>query len=103
MGKKKQHSGLENKTAPLRKVHFTLSAPEAQNVRLLGDFNGWEEQAHSLKKDKRGNWKISINLTPGRYEYRFLVDGEWRNDPNCPAVVSNTFGSENCLLTLEDE
>jgi 1,4-alpha-glucan branching enzyme len=103
MGKRRKNNDLENKTKPLKRVRFTLSAPEAQNVFLLGDFNGWEARPHSFKKDKKGNWKISINLTPGRYEYRFLVDGEWQNDPNCAAFVHNTFGSENCLLTLEEE
>jgi 1,4-alpha-glucan branching enzyme len=103
MGRSKKNNGLEKKTTPRKKVHFTLSAPEAHNVLLLGDFNGWEEDPHSLKKDKKGNWKISINLTPGRYEYRFLVDGEWQNDPKSDAFVHNTFGSENCLLTLEED
>ena len=103
MGRNKKNDALQNNTKPLKKVHFTLSAPEAQNVFLLGDFNGWETDPHSLKKDKKGNWKISLNLTPGKYEYRFLVDGEWQNDPNCAAFVHNTFGSENCLLTLEED
>jgi 1,4-alpha-glucan branching enzyme len=103
MGKRRKNTGLENKTTSLKKVLFTLSAPEAQNVSLLGDFNGWEAHPHSLKKDKKGDWKISINLTPGKYEYRFLVDGEWQNDPTCASFVHNTFGSENCLLTLEDD
>jgi 1,4-alpha-glucan branching enzyme len=103
MGKRRENNELENTTKSLKKVHFTLSAPEAQNVFLLGDFDDWETHPHSLKKDKKGNWKISINLTPGRYEYRFLVDGEWQNDPHCDAFVHNTFGSENCLLTLEDD
>jgi 1,4-alpha-glucan branching enzyme len=103
MGRSKKNNGLEKKTTALKKVHFTLSAPEADNVFLLGDFNGWEADPHSLKKDKKGNWKVSINLTPGKYEYRFLVDGEWQDDPNCAARIHNTFGSENCLLTLEED
>jgi len=37
-------------------------------------------------------------LTPGRYEYRFLVDGQWRNDPECAECVANPFGSENCVI-----
>ena len=103
MGRSKKNREREKKTTPVKKVHFTLSAPEAHTVSLLGDFNGWQADPHALKKDKKGDWKISINLTPGRYEYRFLVDGEWQNDPNCAAFVHNTFGSENCLLTLEEE
>ena len=33
-------------------------------------------------------------------EYKFVVDGEWRNDPNNDQVVHNSFGTLNNLLTL---
>ena len=62
MGRNKKNDALQNNTKPLKKVHFTLSAPEAQNVFLLGDFNGWETDPHSLKKDKKGNWKSALTL-----------------------------------------
>jgi len=86
----------------LKRINFTLFAPKAQNVFLAGDFNGWNTYSHPLKKDFQGTWKTSINLIPGRYEYRFLVDGQWQNDPNCTNFTPNSFGSENCLLSLEE-
>ena len=86
-----------------KKVNFSTVAPDAEEVLLVGDFNGWEDNPYLLKKDKRGMWKASINLEPGRYEYRFLVDGEWRNGSNCNAFVTNPYGGENCVITLEDE
>ncbi len=83
-----------------KKVNFAIVAPEAQNVFLVGDFNGWNIESHPLKKDSKGTWKISINLIPGRYQYRFIVDGQWQEDPNCTTFIPNGYGGVNCLLML---
>jgi 1,4-alpha-glucan branching enzyme len=88
------------KNLKLMKTEFSLSAPQATNVFIAGDFNQWNLSAHPLKQDKKGVWKISLPLGPGRYEYRFLVDGKWHNDPNCPSLVENPFGTLNCLKIL---
>ncbi len=80
-----------------KRVEFTLLAPQAQSVFLAGDFNDWNTSAHPLKQDKKGTWKISLSLSPGQYQYRFIVDGEWRNDPNCSSFLENPFGVSNCL------
>lgn len=99
---KGQIKGVEgSKTKRQKRVNFRLSVPEAQNVFLAGDFNGWDTYSHPLKKDSKGAWKIGINLKPGRYEYRLLVDGEWQNDPKCTSFAPNPFGGENCVLTLK--
>ena len=99
--RKRQSKGVENEKEVLKQVSFRVSDPEAQNVSLAGNFNDWDKNSHSLEKDFDGNWKIHIDLMPGRYEYRFLVDGEWRNDPDCTSFAPNPFGSENCILKLE--
>jgi 1,4-alpha-glucan branching enzyme len=54
-----------------------------------------------MKKDKKGVWKAAVSLKPGKYEYRFLVDGNWENDPSCTGCVSNEFGSKNCVRIVE--
>ena len=101
--KKGKIKGMEESKAKRKKsVNFRLSAPEAQNVFLVGDFNNWDVNSHPLKASK-GTWKTSIKLMPGRYEYRFLVDGDWQNDPNCTTFIPNPYGSENCVLTLEEK
>ena len=82
------------------KVTFLYEAPAAQTVLLAGDFTGWQQAPVSLKKDKTGIWKKSISLPPGRYEYRLLVDGEWRDDPQCSARHPNQFGGENCVCVV---
>jgi len=84
-----------------RKVLFEFLAPEARAVHLAGDFNQWDANAHPMKKDKNGKWATTLSLKPGRYEYRFVVDGKWENDPACSNCVPNEFGSCNCVKVAE--
>lgn len=85
----------------LKPTEFSLSAPQAQSVCIAGNFNRWDPSSHPMKMDKKGVWKISLPLAPGQYEYRFFVDGEWQNDPNCPTCIENPFGTLNCLKIVE--
>jgi 1,4-alpha-glucan branching enzyme len=84
-----------------KKVQFELLAPDAQKVYLAGNFNNWDARANLMKKDKKGTWKITVSLKPGRYEYRFFKDGDWENDPACCDCVPNEFGSKNCVRIVE--
>ncbi len=88
----------KNKT---KKIPFEFVAPGAQKVSLAGDFNNWDPKTNLMKKDKKGVWKVTVSLKPGRYEYRFLVDGNWVNDPACCDCVPNEFGSQNCVRIVE--
>ena len=85
-----------------KKVTFSYRAPEAQSVSVAGDFTGWQEAPLGMKKDKTGVWKAVVPLPPGRYEYRLLVDGQWRDDPECPARQPNQFGGQNCVCIVAD-
>ena len=82
-------------------TEFSLLAPQAESVFLSGDFNQWNISSHPLKKGKDGKWKISLSLNPGQYQYRFLVDGEWQNDPSSTEFVANPFGTSNCLKSVK--
>jgi 1,4-alpha-glucan branching enzyme len=82
-------------------VEFKLYAPQAKRVGLAGTFNNWDTKAIPAKRDSRGNWLVKVSLKPGRYEYKFFVDGSWLNDPRCSSYVSNTFGTQNCLLEIK--
>ncbi len=84
-----------------QRVTFSYAEPTAQTVLLAGDFTGWQQSPISLKKDKNGVWKKTVSLPTGRYEYRLLVDGEWRNDPNCVNRQPNQFGGENCVCVVD--
>lgn len=94
-------SEAKSKGISTAKIQFVFCAPVAQKVSLGGSFNNWDTLAHPMKNDKKGIWKVTVNLKPGRYEYRFLVDGKWENDPSCTECVLNDFGSMNCVRIVE--
>jgi 1,4-alpha-glucan branching enzyme len=82
-------------------TEFQLYAPQAKRVSLAGTFNNWDTRKFSAKKDSRGNWAVKVNLRPGSYEYKFFVDGSWLNDPRCTRMITNAFGSQNCLIEVK--
>lgn len=81
-------------------VEFRYESPEAKEVHLAGDFNQWSSRTMPMLRDERGVWRIRVPLAPGRYEYRFIVDGDWQNDPNACGVIPNEFGSCNCVVEV---
>ncbi len=83
-----------------QKTTFSLAAPAAGTVLLAGDFTGWAQAPVTMKKLKGGVWQAVVSLAPGRYEYRFLVDGQWADDPGCNLRQSNQFGGENCVCLV---
>ena len=83
-----------------QRVMFSLSAPEARRVAVLGDFNKWTADKYSMKKDENGVWRRNAMIPAGRYEYRFLVDGQWWNDPKNDQTCWNCFGTQNNILDV---
>jgi len=83
-----------------KRITFQIYAPEASEVYLAGNFNDWDSTARPLKQQKNGKWKTTVTLEAGIYEYRYIVDGEWHNSPQCEERRGNEFGSENCILRV---
>jgi chromosome partitioning protein len=82
-------------------VMFTLDAPGAAEVAVTGEFTRWSRQGVTLVRDERdGLWKAVVDIEPGEYEYRFIVDGVWMRDPGNQDYVRNEFGQENSLLVV---
>jgi 1,4-alpha-glucan branching enzyme len=84
-----------------RRVTFSLASPDAKEVILMGDFNQWNPKIHPMKKNKNGVWEKVTFLFPGTYEYRFMVDGQWKNDPKNRQTRANRFGSENNFIDVQ--
>lgn len=80
-------------------TEFKLFAPQAKKVYLAGSFNSWTNL--STKKDSKGNWSVKMSLKPGRYEYKFIVDGSWMNDPKNSQLTWNSLGSQNSLIDVK--
>ena len=84
----------------LQSVPFEFYAPAASTVCISGTFNSWDQAQFPLRKSGNGKWTVSLKLEPGRYEYLFLVDGEWQCDPQAEECVPNAFGTWNCVKTV---
>lgn len=84
-----------------RRVTFFIEAQQANNVSLMGDFNDWNEKKHPMKKETGKVWKKTIFLNPGRYEYMFLVDGQWQKDPKNDQLCQNNFGTHNNYIIIQ--
>ena len=93
---KPQEKTKETKQKP---VEFALNAPQANSVVVAGSFNNWDPKKTAMQRDGE-KWKTKIPLAPGRYEYRFVVDGQWITDPNCKETVRNDYGSTNSVLVV---
>jgi 1,4-alpha-glucan branching enzyme len=72
---------------------FSFKDLEAHSVLLAGDFTHWLKDPIPLQKQRDGVWTATASLTPGTHYYRFLVDGEWHDDPECKIRVQNAVGA----------
>ena len=83
-----------------KRIEFALKAPGAHSVTVAGSFNNWEPARSPLQKGKGGIWRKTLLLSPGRYLYRFVVDGEWRSDPNAKQSAANEYGGINSVVEV---
>lgn len=84
-----------------RTVRFEYFSPAAQEVFLVGTFNFWEPQAAPMTRQRGGRWTTELLLGPGEYEYRFIVDGHWLEDPLSARFAVNPFGGLNSVLEVK--
>lgn len=81
------------------KVRFEISAEAGAQVYLAGSFNSWTPL--ELKGNKRnGKYTKILELPKGRHEYKFIVNDEWRPDPNNPQTTVNSLGSLNSIIEV---
>lgn len=91
-------------TDPLREVTVRFHDQDATDVRIAGDFNGWvpdkgvRSRVHA--EGQRRIWTKVIQLRPGTYQYRYVVDGHWREDPDNPQVARGGLGERNSVLVV---
>jgi hypothetical protein len=78
---------------------FYYKNDNANNVSIVGDFNNWNPYSHPMRKNLAGLWEIVIDIPPGVYFYRFVVDGNYKNDPLGRVMVYDIF--DNTFTRLE--
>lgn len=98
------------KAGPPARAAVSTTAPDAKGVFVAGTFNAWNPKSHPLKRTGDGQWVLTLDLPPGRYEYKFVIDGEWCFEPGCdkpydgcPSCVANQFGTMNRVLVVEED
>jgi 1,4-alpha-glucan branching enzyme len=84
-----------------RKQAFAITAPGALSVQLMGDFTHWQEYPINMEKGTDGIWRTTVELAAGTHHYRFFVDGEWRDDPECTVRAPNPYGGENMIRQVK--
>jgi chromosome partitioning protein len=83
-------------------VVFSAKFDEARKVLIAGDFNNWSPMSTPmLTNGTPGVWTSKLPLPPGRYRYRFVVDGKWVTDPNNKYVETNQFGELNNVVEVD--
>ena len=82
------------------RVNFALHAPDANEVFIAGTFNDWNPQVRPLRCDKKGTWRTWMNLSAGQHEYRFIVNGNWQEDPKARERAHNSFGTFNSVVSV---
>lgn len=82
-------------------VLFIAHAPGARTVQLAGDFNNWTPEATVMQPNGcESSFRALLPLGPGRYRYRYVVDGRWLNDPHNAHVEANPFGELNSVVEV---
>lgn len=82
-------------------VVFTVEAGDAHHVQLAGDFNDWAVDGSEMEP-AGGVWKKVVKLAPGRYRYRYVIDGQWQSDPLNGTTEPSPFGGEDSVLLVEE-
>ena len=86
-----------------RQVNLIYQDTPGKNVFVAGSFNDWQPDKVLSDKNGDGHYSCRMMLYPGEYQYKFLVDGEWRSDSENPDFVPNEFGSLNSVLVIENK
>ena len=106
--KSSQKGGIKKqylKSKSVCKVTFTLPkevAPEAKDVAIVGEFNRWNNEANLMKRQKSGDFTVTLELEPGtECKFKYLIDGHrWENDPNADRYEKNIYGTEDSVVVV---
>ena len=98
-------NALNSRTA--NNTVFSCDSDTARAIFLAGSFNDWNPAATPMAREGSRHWAVTLPLPPGRYEYKFVVDGEWCCEPGCtateiqcPHCVTNESGTMNRVLEV---
>lgn len=83
-------------------VRVTFELPSclwAARVAVTGDFNSWNERATPMRQERDGVWRATVELPTGRrFEFRYVIDGQWQTDYHADGYIVSDYGSENSVI-----
>lgn len=80
---------------------LSLNSPTAKEVYVVGDFNSWAiSDSFKFSRGEDGTWEKRLNLDPGKYRYKFVIDGQWVQDPQNDQTEKNPFGGLDSVLVV---
>jgi len=71
-----------------------------RQVALAGTFNDWQPEEGRMTRQKDGSFRKRIKLEPGTHRYKFIVDGQWIEDPDAESTVPNEYGTSDALVEV---
>ena len=86
------------------KSQFTFSyspGVACRKIEIAGNFNSWQPSQGRMTRQKDGSYRKRLMLESGEYRYRFIVDGQWTDDPDAEQKVPNAFGSHDAVVCVE--
>jgi len=92
-------NGGQTDTVPAR---FEFESATAKSACVAGSFNDWNPTATEMLPDGDGRWVKELALPLGTYEYLFVVDGEWMEDPRATESTPNPFNRNNSVLRVAE-
>jgi chromosome partitioning protein len=98
--KKEMKQIIKEHLPKMSEIVFSLSAPDAGEIYVAGEFNNWAVDETSRMTIENGVWKKRLTLPVGRYRYRFVIDGKWVEDTNNPVKEENPYGTMDSLLNV---
>lgn len=81
---------------------FELAAPAAREVYLAGEMTDWEAGKLPMRKDAQGVWQVGVDLAPGEWVYKFIVDGQWIADPGSADHDADGQGGQHSFVFIGD-
>jgi len=97
---KRMNEILKETLPKLNEITLKVNAPDAKEVYLAGEFNNWKLDENSRMEQNNGCWSKSLSLNNGKYRYRFVIDGNWTEDPSNPLKQLNPYGAMDSLLEV---
>ena len=82
-------------------VQLEIAAEQDSKVYVAGSFNNWDPTTHPLSHHPEdGVFRATLLLPAGTHEYKFVVNGVWHVDANCPHGVPNGHGTLNSVVRI---